>query len=902
MAFHKYVVRKIIGDFTAEAEPVQIGAAEHGAAKLVHRTRVTYESRPDFIVLEIDITNAFNATKRREILRRLRESSAMKHLRGFVGKILRHKYQICLNGRRVQREDGTHVLSEEGVVQGDPLSSPLFTNTIQREVQAMNDILQPLGGCATAGADDVFVTGPADEVIDAVERFGRRVGDNAELHIQLTKTKVLCKNAVKAAEVAEIIEVRRGFDGTVNECPLPGFAPKITTEGIECFGIPIGTHNYIEGKLQERITKIKTTIDKATDLLGQNNHHELWTLNRISLQHKFGYWCALVPTLHTCAPNAAAATFDSYIRDISTIIFGPNFAALQEATAPGLPDQPGCNLPNFRYHMRLKDKGLGIISARDTAPAAYLGAATCAIRPFAYTTAEGTVLGSATHLRHLVGAPSLDSDEKWAAFLATSNPTATAVTMAFHQISRTVETTRRTLTAIGQGHVLLEREGDVTQRPLHNFSVGRDTRQRILSELDRHKKALTDALAENRYPLHHMARLAWTHCDVQISPKVFEVLPTSETRRLEDAELQICAEQYLGIPKASCEALIGRRIIGGGHNTDAAPRLVDAYGSNFHTVGVRNEWKIRHDSFHTALRGLATWAYMTFNPEAYGLFSRHFPVRTIDIEADESEEQFLARQAEHNKNEARRRQGCRPDFLFHVPFYGLAELKFIGAVPSHYALDPEGRLANRTTPGAVQRGDPRHEDYIAPVEGRAATVHREYEAKLKMAAIPSRVVSEATEDDRARGAAAVAHLNTEYGQVRPLVVGVFSEINVGLRTLLRSIVDSRLGRQTDPDSSDDGGNAGGRERDAKSVATNYVRQTVGVAAAKANAKFILQSLSQVEGITDPELLRLARERRAILAAGAAETRRADHEAFLSSGGWSHADGFQSDLAAVGDFR
>jgi hypothetical protein len=171
-----------------------------------------------------------------------------------------------------------------------------------------------------------------------------------------------------------------------------------------------------------------------------------------------------------------------------------------------------------------------------------------------------------------------------------------------------------------------------------------------------------------------------------------------------------------------------------------------------------------------------------------------------------------------------------------------------------------------------------------------------------MAAIPSRVVSEATEDDRARGAAAVAHLNTEYGQVRPLVVGVFSEINVGLRTLLRSIVDSRLGRQTDPDSSDDGGTAGGRERDAKSVATNYVRQTVGVAAAKANAKFILQSLSQVEGITDPELLRLARERRAILAAGAAETRRADHEAFLSSGGWSHADGFQSDLAAVGDFR
>ena len=171
-----------------------------------------------------------------------------------------------------------------------------------------------------------------------------------------------------------------------------------------------------------------------------------------------------------------------------------------------------------------------------------------------------------------------------------------------------------------------------------------------------------------------------------------------------------------------------------------------------------------------------------------------------------------------------------------------------------------------------------------------------------MAAIPSRVVSEATEDDRTRGAAAVAHLNTEYGQVRPLVVGVFSEINVGLRTLLRSIVDSRLGRQTDPDSSDDGGTAGGRERDAKSVATNYVRQTVGVAAAKANAKFILQSLSQVEGITDPELLRLARERRAILAAGAAETRRADHEAFLSSGDWSHADGLQSDLAAVGDFR
>lgn len=61
--------------------------------------------------------------------------------------------------------------------------------------------------------------------------------------------------------------------------------------------------------------------------------------------------------------------------------------------------------------------------------------------------------------------------------------------------------------------------------------------------------------------------------------------------------------------------------------------------------------------------------------------------------------------------------------------------------------------------------------------------------------------------------------------------------------------DSRLGRQADP-GSNDGNISGGGERDAKSMVTNHVRQTVGVAAAKANAKLILQSLSQVEGITE----------------------------------------------------
>lgn len=65
-----------------------------------------------------------------------------------------------------------------------------------------------------------------------------------------------------------------------------------------------------------------------------------------------------------------------------------------------------------------------------------------------------------------------------------------------------------------EGTCAFGREGDATCRPLHNFSIGRDTKQHILSELDRHKKAL----AEIQYPLRHTERHMWTHCGVQINP------------------------------------------------------------------------------------------------------------------------------------------------------------------------------------------------------------------------------------------------------------------------------------------------------------------------------------------------------------------------------------------------
>ena len=107
----------------------------------------------------------------------------------------------------------------------------------------------------------------------------------------------------------------------------------------------------------------------------------------------------------------------------------------------------------------------------------------------------------------------------------------------------------------------------------------------------------------------------------------------------------------------------------------------------------------------------------------------------------------------------RKRQGLVPDFLLQGQVTGIAELKMISSVPSHYPRKIRGPNQD-----------------VRPVDVKANSLQEEYEAKLWDA------------DPMGR---AVARLQ-DHGPVRALVVGAFGEFSEDLHTLITDLVQAKI--------------------------------------------------------------------------------------------------------------
>ncbi len=61
-------------------EPEQVLLSPGGAAKLVHQVRMVSEANPGFIVVKMDIQNAFNSISRASILEVMVLEESLRHL------------------------------------------------------------------------------------------------------------------------------------------------------------------------------------------------------------------------------------------------------------------------------------------------------------------------------------------------------------------------------------------------------------------------------------------------------------------------------------------------------------------------------------------------------------------------------------------------------------------------------------------------------------------------------------------------------------------------------------------------------------------------------------------------------------------------------------------------------
>jgi hypothetical protein len=173
--------------------PQQVAVGVKGGISiLIFGIRLLAEQRGDFVIVKIDLKNAFNAVDRASLLRRVHETEGLGPLMPLLHALLAPATDLLVgDGRRLCGDnEQARGDSATGTQQGFATSSSAFCIAIQPELAALDEELAFYGGCARAIMDDVYAIGPAEAVFAAIRRFGAGVEDS--LRLEMNPSKLAC--------------------------------------------------------------------------------------------------------------------------------------------------------------------------------------------------------------------------------------------------------------------------------------------------------------------------------------------------------------------------------------------------------------------------------------------------------------------------------------------------------------------------------------------------------------------------------------------------------------------------------------------------------------------------------------------------------------------------------------
>ena len=664
---HKEVVKDNRPALREYLEPQQLALAPGGAAKLVHTVRMTLEENQDFVCVCLDMKNAHNEVSRKSVVVGLESQLTLRHL-------AQHAATCLASHQRLEAGGVAWGEAGQGLTQGDPEAGFSYCVACHEDVKTLDRTVAAKGGKAVFGNDDGYVMGPASVVFPAVEKFARDVKEKHNLTLQVTKTKVYhCSGDLPPEAPPDMPRAGR----LINQNWVPGFV---------CYGVAIGSTEFVKAFLSEKVDTLIGEIDKVMDLLKGDNQ-SAWILLSTALSQQLDYSLALqYPSDILESANLLDARLWSALEQVC----GQHIPKTDEGLGiecvvelRNVPQLAGKSYQSWMVRQPIKLGGLGLRSLVETCPAAFLGGVEMALP---HMVGEEGDTGICPQLEGVVG--HIQGGQRWKEFIEYGSKTSCEYTWAWDQLKTEADCIWHSLgiDPVGALTAAVEDSGGA--------NVDGKTRREVVEQREGLRHQLMEkALAAHPDRLSRPVTVFPNIADDKVAGRWLLATPGAQLG-LSQAVFQEAMSSHLCLPSPAIVkgGWVGKRI---GRNSevidkfgDSVNNCVDIYGDSFRS---------RHDRIKEHIMTEAMLSKVHADCEVYGQFADLLPVSLVQ---DGGELQY-----------GRARQGVTPDFKFLIntpdgPESCLAELKTISAGKSRYPRGASGKGTDRRAsliPGEYER-------------------------------------------------------------------------------------------------------------------------------------------------------------------------------------------------------